>query len=68
MPSDDLFAERRRKVDELRARGIPSYGVDFTPSATIDEARRLLTAYETEHPGRRRRRCRIVRSSRSPAG
>jgi lysyl-tRNA synthetase class 2 len=51
MPSDDLFAERRRKVDELAARGIPAYGVDFTPSATMDEARRLLTAYEAEHPG-----------------
>jgi lysyl-tRNA synthetase, class II len=51
MPSDDLFAERRRKVDELAARGIPAYGVDFTPSATMDEARRLLNAYEAEHPG-----------------
>jgi lysyl-tRNA synthetase class 2 len=51
MPSDDLFAERRRKVDELAARGIPSYGVDFTPSATMDEARRLLDVYESEHPG-----------------
>jgi lysyl-tRNA synthetase, class II len=50
MPSDDLFAERRRKVDELAARGIPSYGVDFAPSATIEEARRLLTAYEAQHP------------------
>jgi lysyl-tRNA synthetase class 2 len=50
MPSDDLFAERRRKVDELGARGIPSYGVDFAPSASIEEARRLLTAYEGEHP------------------
>jgi lysyl-tRNA synthetase class 2 len=51
MPSDDLFAERRRKVDELAARGIPAYGVDFTPSATMDEARLLLNAYEAEHPG-----------------
>src|ERR1700693_6094766 len=51
MPSDDLFAERRRKVDELAARGIPSYGVDFAPSATIEEARRLLTTYELGHPG-----------------
>ncbi|MGA7988827.1 MAG: lysine--tRNA ligase [Candidatus Dormiibacterota bacterium] len=50
MASDDLFAERRRKVDELRERGIPSYGVDFTPTATIEGARRLLTAYEAEHP------------------
>jgi lysyl-tRNA synthetase class 2 len=51
MPSDDLFAERRRKVDELAARGIPSYGVDFVPTATMEEARLLLNAYETEHPG-----------------
>jgi lysyl-tRNA synthetase, class II len=50
MPSDDLFAERRRKVDELAARGIPSYGVDFAPSVTIEEARRALTTYESEHP------------------
>jgi lysyl-tRNA synthetase, class II len=50
MPSDDLFAERRRKVDELAARGIPSYGVDFAPTATIEEARGLLAAYESEHP------------------
>ncbi len=50
MPSDDLFAERRRKVDALRERGIDPYGVDFKPSATIEEARRLLTTYETEHP------------------
>src|ERR1700692_2849769 len=51
MPSDDLFAERRRKVDELAARGIPAYGVDFAPSATTDEARHLLDAYEAAHPG-----------------
>ncbi|HEV3273466.1 MAG TPA: lysine--tRNA ligase [Candidatus Dormibacteraeota bacterium] len=50
MPSDDLFAERRRKIDELAARGIPSHGVDFTPTATTDQARHLLTAYEAEHP------------------
>jgi lysyl-tRNA synthetase, class II len=50
MPSDDLFAERRRKVDELAARGIPSYGVDFAPSVTIEDARRALTTYESEHP------------------
>ena len=45
MPSDDLFAERRRKVDELAARGIPAYGVDFTPSATMDEARVILATF-----------------------
>ena len=50
MPSDDLFAERRRKVDELAARGIPSYGVDFAPTATTDQARLLLNAYEADHP------------------
>jgi lysyl-tRNA synthetase class 2 len=50
MPSDELFAERRRKVDELAARGVKSYGVDFAPTATMDEARLLLNAYEADHP------------------
>jgi lysyl-tRNA synthetase class 2 len=50
MPSDDLFAERRRKIAELAARGVASYGVDFAPSATMDDARRQLSTYEAEHP------------------
>ena len=50
MPSDDLFAERRRTVDELAARGIPSYGVDFAPTATMEQSRLLLNAYEADHP------------------
>ena len=63
MPSDDLFAERRRKVDELAARGIPSYGVDFAPSATTDEARRLLERVRGRASRRGRRRTRIARWS-----
>jgi lysyl-tRNA synthetase class 2 len=50
MPADDLFAERLRKLDELAAAGISAYGTDFTPSHSLDGARRLLTAFESEHP------------------
>jgi lysyl-tRNA synthetase class 2 len=50
VPADDLIAERRRKVDELAARGISAYGVDFVPTVSTDEARRLLTVHEAEHP------------------
>ena len=50
MPADDLIAERRRKVEELAARGIPAYGVDFSPSATTEGARGLLVQFEDEHP------------------
>jgi lysyl-tRNA synthetase class 2 len=50
VPADDLIAERRRKVDELAARGISAYGVDFAPTVSTEEARRLLTAHEAEHP------------------
>jgi lysyl-tRNA synthetase class 2 len=41
MPGDDLFLERLRKVDELRARGVPVYQVDFQPSGSLAEARAL---------------------------
>jgi lysyl-tRNA synthetase class 2 len=50
MPGEDLFAERRRKVDALAERGVPSYGVDFSPTATMERARGLIAAYEEEHP------------------
>jgi lysyl-tRNA synthetase class 2 len=50
MSADDLFAERRRKVDELAALGVPAYNVDFTPSVTLDGARRLLAGFEMESP------------------
>ena len=46
MPADDLFAERRRKLDQLAALGIASYNVDFSPSETLDGARRVLAAFE----------------------
>src|SRR5438445_12084662 len=50
MPADELFAERLRKVEQLAARGIPSYGVDFRPTATMTRARALLEVHEREHP------------------
>jgi lysyl-tRNA synthetase, class II len=46
VPEDDLIAQRRRKVDELAALGVPSYNVDFKPDATPDQARRRLAAFE----------------------
>ena len=50
MPAEDLIAERRRKVEELAALGVPAYNVDFHPSATLDRARQLLAGFEAEHP------------------
>src|SRR5437660_2830471 len=50
MPADELFAERLRKVGQLAVRGIPSYGVDFRPTATMTRARALLDVHEREHP------------------
>jgi lysyl-tRNA synthetase class 2 len=50
MPAEDLFAERRRKVDELAALGVPAYNVDFVPTVTLDGARRLLTDFEASTP------------------
>ncbi|HZS16263.1 MAG TPA: amino acid--tRNA ligase-related protein, partial [Candidatus Dormibacteraeota bacterium] len=44
MPEDDLFAQRRRKVDELAALGVPAYNVDFKPTATLGDARRQAPA------------------------
>jgi len=49
---DQLFAERRRKGDELAARGIAPYGVDFTPTATTEQARSLLESFEQEQAAR----------------
>jgi lysyl-tRNA synthetase, class II len=48
MPADDLFTARRRKVDELAALGVPAYNVDFSPTVTLDGARRLLVSFEVE--------------------
>ena len=50
MPADDLFAERRRKVDVLESIGVPSYNVDFAPTTTLDAARRLLSDFEQGLP------------------
>jgi lysyl-tRNA synthetase class 2 len=46
----DLLAQRRRKVDELAALGVPAYNVDFKPDATLDEARQKLETWEAEQP------------------
>jgi lysyl-tRNA synthetase class 2 len=46
VPEDDLIAQRRRKVDELAALGVPSYNVDFKPDATLQAARLQLEAFE----------------------
>ena len=50
MPADDLVTERRRKVDELAALGVPAYNVDFTPTTSLDGVRRALAGFEAEHP------------------
>jgi len=50
VPGEDLIAERRRKAEELVARGVPVAGVDFRPTASLTEARQLLSRHETEHP------------------
>jgi lysyl-tRNA synthetase class 2 len=46
VPEDALIAERRRKVDELAALGVPAYNVDFRPDATLPEALARLAAFE----------------------
>ena len=46
MATDDLVAERRRKLDALTALGVTPYNIDYQPSATLDEARRLLVGFE----------------------
>jgi len=50
MPADDLFLERRRKIGELAALGVPSYNVDFAPTVDLDGARRLLAEFEASEP------------------
>jgi lysyl-tRNA synthetase class 2 len=50
VPEDELIAERRRKVAELAALGVPSYNVDFRPTATLEEALQQLVAWEEAEP------------------
>jgi lysyl-tRNA synthetase, class II len=52
VPADDLFAERRRKVDELTALGLPAYNVDFRPDATLAGTASLLAGLEAEATSR----------------
>jgi lysyl-tRNA synthetase, class II len=47
---NDLIAQRRRKVDELAALGVPAYNVDFQPDATLEQARHKLVAWEAANP------------------
>jgi lysyl-tRNA synthetase class 2 len=49
VPGEDLVAERRRKAEALAARGVPTSGIDFTPTASTEEARLLLVRYEADH-------------------
>ncbi|MHB8717596.1 MAG: lysine--tRNA ligase [Candidatus Dormibacteria bacterium] len=46
MATDDLVAERRRKLGALTALGVRAYNTDYQPTATLDEARRLLLRAE----------------------
>jgi lysyl-tRNA synthetase class 2 len=48
VPADDLFAERRRKVDELAGLGVPAYNVDFKPDATLSATVSLLASLEAD--------------------
>jgi lysyl-tRNA synthetase, class II len=48
MPADDLTAERRRKLDELATLGVAAYNVDFSPTESLDGARRVLAAFEAQ--------------------
>ena len=50
MPAEDLTAERRRKLDELAALGVRAYGVDFTPTVSLDGARQMLAGIEAAAP------------------
>ncbi len=52
MSADDLLAERRRKVDELAALGLPAYNVDFRPDATLGETAAFLTQLEAQSAAR----------------
>jgi lysyl-tRNA synthetase class 2 len=47
---NDLIAQRRRKVDELAALGVPAYNVDFKPDATLEQARQNLETWEAQNP------------------
>ena len=48
MPEDHLIAERRRKVEELAALGVPAYNVDFRPDHSLEQARAALVGWEAE--------------------
>ena len=47
MSEDQLFLERRRKVDELAELGVAAYGIDFKPSHTAQSAITELETWES---------------------
>jgi lysyl-tRNA synthetase class 2 len=56
VPDDELFQQRRQKVDELAALGVPAYNVDFRPTHTAEQALAELEKWEKtvvgeEHEG-----------------
>jgi lysyl-tRNA synthetase class 2 len=51
VPGDELFKERLRKVEQLRARGVDPYGVDFRPTLSLREARRRAEGSQPEADG-----------------
>ena len=50
MPDDELFQQRRQKVDELAALGVAAYNVDFRPTHTAEQALKELDKWEASHP------------------
>lgn len=49
MSTEELIAERRRKLERLAALGVSAYNVDFQPTATLGEATARLEKAEAEH-------------------
>src|SRR3954463_16571040 len=50
MSTDELVAERKRKISELAALGVPAANVDFSPDHSMEKARWALTAWEADRP------------------
>jgi lysyl-tRNA synthetase class 2 len=50
MSTDELVAERKRKIAELAELGVPAANVDFSPDHSMEKARWALTAWEADRP------------------
>ena len=50
MSTDELVAERKRKIAELAELGVPAANVDFHPDHSMEKARWALTAWEADRP------------------